>query len=273
MPVVPGSITQARWRASGTADAYVSVPAGLLNVPEITINDDELPTATYRDRAAGFRKAITMGCYDWSLFAALNALQVARTPIELEFTLTNGDIYTYDPVVFTVRPTIGAIPHIGTVYVADNGVTTDPTSTPLDWTALGSILNGSSLEMQAVSAENGYGQPFYKHASLRHEMFLLGNAAAAPETTLATYENALCTISLLHPDGNYTRYNSVFAQTRNNPDFSEEGFVTHRLTVDAIAQDVLTILTLQTTPPDYINGWELTGACFGYAESDFLTIS
>lgn len=273
MPVIPGSITQARWRESGSVGSYVTAPAGLLDIPSIEINDDTLPTALYREVAAARRKTITMGCHDWSLFAALNTLQIARAKLELEFTLSNGDVFTYEPVWFSVRPRIGQVPHIGTVYVAAAGVTTTPTSTPGDWTSIGSIQAGSSLEINAVASQQGYNLPFYKHASLRHEMNLLGDSATAPETTMATYENALCTIALLHPDGQYTRYNNVFAQLRHNPDFSEEGFVTHRLTLDAIHENILTIITMQTTPPDYINGWELSGAVFGYAEADFFTAS
>lgn len=273
MSVVPGSITQARWRKSGSSDAYVTCPAGLLGVPSIQIADDQIATALYRDRAASRRKTINQPVHDWSLFAALNTLQIARDKLELEYTLSNGAVFTYDPVWFSVRPLLSQVPNLGTIYVADAGVTTTPTSTPLDWTSLGSVREGSNLEINTVAPNQGYGLPFYKHTSMRHVMELLGDATTDPATTLAAYENALCTISILHPDGNYTRYNNVYAQTRLNPDFAEEGFVTNQLTVDALNQNLLTMVTLQATPPDYINGFEIIGACFGYAEGDFFAES
>lgn len=273
MSVVPGSITQARWRESGSSDSYVTVPAGLLGIPQFTNNDDKLGNALYREVAANRRKNIILPVYDWSTFAALNTLQIARGKLELEFTLSNGDIYTYDPVWFTARPTIGQVPSIGEVFVADAGVTTNPTSTPLDWTSLGSVREGSNLEINAVAGSQGYGLPFFKHMGMRHVLELFRDATAEPATSMAGYENALCTISLLHPDGNYTRYNNVFAQTRQLEDFSEEGFVLTELTLDAINQNVLTMITMQTTPPDYINGFEISGAVFGYADSDFFAVT
>lgn len=273
MPIRPGSIDKIGWRETGTGGGFTEVGAALLDIPTVEIADDEVNTALYLSRSAANRKTFTIPVHDWSLFAALNTLQLARKGLELQITLTNGDVFTYDPVKFTVAPRIGAVPHIGEVFVAADGVTSNPTSTPGDWTTVGAIQAGSSLDLTAVANSDGYGLPFYKHMGFRHEMELFGSSATDPATTLATYENAKLTVALLHPDATYTIYKNVYSQTRNNPDFSEEGFVSLRWRLDGALEDIDSMLSFTGTPPDYVFGFAIEGAAFGYTEANILTIT
>lgn len=273
MDITPGSIQKIGWREDGTAGSFIEAGAALLGIPSIEIGDDEVETALYQSRAAGARKTISIPVHDWSLFAALNTLQLARKRLEIQVTLTDGKVLTYAPVGFTVTPELGRIPHIGEVFVADDGTTSTPASTPGDWTSVGSVQAGSSLEIEAIANQDGYQMPFYKHMKMRHELELFGDSSTDPETTLGPYENLPCTVALLHPDDTYTIYKNVYSEVRVNPDFSEEGFVTNRWRLDGSQANIDNLITFAATPPDYVFGFIINGAAFGYTESNILTVS
>lgn len=274
MAVLSSAVSKIGWRESGTAGAFTEVAAGLDGVPEIEINDDTLPTAVGIDRRAGIRKTFTVPVYDWSAFAALDTLQQARKSIELQITLLAGTVLTYDPVRFTVVPVFNQVPSLRSVFVGATTAAGDPGSDPLDWTELGSILEGSSIELNAVANADGENLPLYSKMTLRHEMELINNHATNDvATVLATYENALCKAALLHSNGDYSIYSNVYSSVRHNPSFEVEDFITQQWVLEGVGSTLANLITFPTTPPDFIWGFRIDGAAFGFAESDILTIT
>lgn len=279
MATETGLFTSATWQATG-GGTLVTVNKNLLSFPDIAQNAETLAIATGLNRRLRSRHDITLRVHDISTFAALKALMISRT--ELEFSLLGSNTHQWDPMRFSVVYALDQVPNIKKVWIGADGATSDPVTTPANWTSLGAIEAGDAPSLAVVGPNDGVALPLYTATTLEWTLRLIDDAtAAAPvQTTLASFQGGLARIALESPDGSFTFLGGASAGQGVNVDWDaapeagvESFFSGVNMTLTGSQEDPDNLIVLPGTPSDFVFAFDLVMAAVSTNFTDFYSVS
>lgn len=218
------------------------------------------------DKKIGSRHDVVLKLNEWSQFPTLNTLMVQRKEIEIVINWANGDTWTIAPIRFTVTPLFQEIPDGLRGHIAAAGTATSPPDAA--WTDLGPLVGGNKLTCKMHSKGDDAGRPLYTQSDLAYEPAFIKDIASA----ISSFEGGAAVIAIEQPDGTFLKFKAQDVEYDPHVEaLALDEFVEHRLRLTGADPDVLNLLTLPTTPPDYFYAMEINGMCSGYQLSDYFT--
>ncbi len=277
MAVEAGIVTTVSYRESATSPgSYTDVTSNLLSFPDANQSPDTLPIADGIDLRVRDRDEFTIRFYDISLWSALNTLMVGRSKLDLKFTMSSGNTYTFNPMRFSVKLLTSQVPDRSELLIGATSAGDDVGGADSgDWTSLGSVVDGSALNINANTINDGLGLPVYVSASIDQSFELMDDAGTTVRTTLATYNRAKCRLAVLNPDGKYLLYSGITLQhVPYNMQFGLDQLVTDSVQIGGAAANVTSLITIPASaPPDYLYGFEINAVGASSVQSDYLTVA
>lgn len=261
---VPGVIEKISVGPTGGA-SMTDVLAHLTGTPQVSINDDRVPTGTGLDRRVGVRRQITVPFHSQAGFIEVAQLMASRALGRLDITYVEGVIHRYDPVRFLARPVFTGIQDQVSVLIGAHGAAAPPTG----YTDLGPIRSGARIETVANATQDGQDLPLYTVSSITFSPTFFKDVTA----TMATYKDQKCAVAIKHPDDSYTVLRNVFlGGYGESPEYGLDKMIGFTAEFLGSGGASTTLVNLPASPPNYFFGWELQAFAFGYQLSDILTI-
>lgn len=254
----------------------VTINKGLVTFPQFQQNPETLLLATGINQRLRDRDEATVIIQDISAFAALKALMLTRTA--MQFDINGARTHTWDPVRFSVRYVLDQVPNASEIFIGADAASGTPTSDPGNWTSLGTIQGGNAPTISIEGANDGVGLPLYTATSLNWTLRLIDDASTAIQTTLASFQRALCRIAILSPDGSYlilggaSANEGVFAQWSAAPRFAVNEFSSAvDLNLSGVAEDPDDLIVIPGSAPDYVYAFEFAFAAVSTNQSDYYS--
>lgn len=268
---VPGILRSVGYRQTG-GGAYTTKNAVLVGAPDF--GDDTLTVATGEgiDKRVGFAQSFDVSFHEWSAFTDLNTIMQAGNTIDLQFIFeaAASNAFTYTPVYFTVAPLVGQLPDKVKVWIDAAGVADNPTTDgDASWVDLGPIRSGSSPTFEANADSNGLDNPLYTVTTMEWQMEFINDVAA----TLQSFASTKCKIAIQHTDGTYFMVDQCNSHSLVQPNIGLDAHVSRLATFTAVKRNILDIITLPASPPNYFYGAQVSGRASATTESSILTIS
>lgn len=276
MAVDVGIVASLSYReSSGSPGSYTVVLPNLFEFPEPTLSPETLPIADGIDLRVRDRDEFLIRVHDISLWSALNTLMVARAKLDLKFTMSSGKTYTFNPNRFTVRPLFNRVPDRSEILIGATDAGNDVGDADAgDWTSLGNILDGSTLDLTPNTRNDGIRLGFFTSMGLQGQFDFIDDAGTTVRTTLATYNRLKCKLAILSPDGNYLILSGITLQhVPYALNFGVDQLVTDQVIIGGVAANATSLVTLPASPPDYIYGFELRTMAASAVQGDYLTVA
>lgn len=262
---IPGVFTQVSYGETGTT--LTDIDGALAVLGNVQDQSERLDTARGTSVVTRILQQISVTFQQWSQFTALNTLMQAGTNIDLEFTASDGTVFLYSDLEFTVSPVLFELPSVKEVYIAAAGA-----GSGTGGTSLGALREDAvSVQFSPGGPNNKLGQQVYAATSIQLELEFFDNVLSA----LATYDQSTrCELTFEDAAGNLTVIDDLGVDpARVNLRSGAQELVGFVGSFNNTLADVTDKITVPASPADYEFRAVVNATASGSAVSDFLTIT